>query len=209
MRGIALRLLQAVMLLVATTGCITAPMLRTARLLEPGRTEVSLGPVGVEGAVVSACLIAARGVTRHFEISAEAQDNALSIIPRVQLLRAEDHLVDLAAFFEVGYNGEAGLEWGPGAVIGRRWCKWEPYLSYQYRHVRPLNSDQADEAWLHDVLFDSRNYQYLKLGSRYFFKNPSDVETRSNWFLSAEAGVTFISARNWYIEWAACLGCQF
>ena len=193
-------------LIFLTTGCITGSTLRTARVLEQGQFEVS---AGLAGSITpqTQVVIVAYGITDRIEVEGRWEQETLAVTPRTQDLKSEAANLNGLAFVEFGYSLDGYCQWGPGCMVGRRWSYLEPYISYQFRKLtrHPKIKTLPFEFSL------SREYHYVKLGSRiYFSKQPDPSEEgvkkrTSRFFMDVEVGPTFCHS-DVIFEWGINFG---
>jgi hypothetical protein len=197
-------------LVVLLSSCATGATLRTARVLEKGQFEISGGAAGTQFGNVSQVVIAAYGVKENIEIEGRCEDEYIAFTPRLQILKSETSIIDCLTFFELGYSGHGGFQWGPGITIGRRWNFIEPYISYRFRHFSSISERQQGNKKFQKDFLGASNFHYLKFGSRLYlpcFWSNTEQRT-SKWFIGVEVGST-IFASDAVFEWAANIGFDY
>jgi len=132
----------------------------------------------------------------------------VALTPRLQLLKSETAYIDCLAFFEVGYSGSFGWQYGPGVMLGRRWRFIEPYFSYRFRHYEK-GIDTLFENYFESSSF-YRDLHAFKIGTRVYFPCwwCGEIQNPSNWFLGVEGGPTVVSGiARW--EWGVGVGFDY
>lgn len=201
-------------LVVLLTSCVTGSTLRTARVLEEGQFEISGGAAGTQCCNVSQVIIGAYGVREDIEIEGRYEDEYIALTPRLQILKSETSFIDCLTFFELGYSGHGGFQWGPGIIIGKRWNFIEPYISYRFRHFSSISETQEIVRRFQEDLLGARDwdrdFHYLKFGSRLYFPCfwNNNEEQASKWFIAIEVGPTIFASET-ICEWAANIGFDY
>lgn len=192
------------------TSCTTGATLRTARVLEQDQLELSAGVSGTQFGSLSPVVIGAYGVKEDAEIEVRYEDGCLAVTPRLQLLKSEISYVDCLTFFELGYTGHCGFQWGPGIMIGKRWDSFEPYLSYRFRHFSSISHRQEHNKRFQKDFSGANDFHYVKLGSRFYFPCFGDCteQQKSKWFIGFEVGPTIFGS-DAVFEWAANIGFNY